>query len=135
MKADFPDLHKVYQMLATSRPSTASIERVHSLFTGVMTKLRNRINKEVLCKLVFIKSNELFGTLKENYKMTDDLDQLAKEKETFDAFCEATVAFQEDEVVVDPEVQVVYPTFIEEDSDEDMLDVNDEDMAVENNFE
>ena len=119
------DLMTVYKILVTFRPFTASIERIHSLFTGIMTKNRNRMNKEVLCKLVFIKANEMFGSLKEKYKMNEDLNKLVKEEEEFEAFCESTIALQVKIIDLDSEVHMEYPNFVEEVSSGDMFDEDD----------
>ena len=100
MQADFPELHKVFQSLSTSRPSTATVERVHTLFTMVMTKLRNRMSPDVLCMLVFIKANLLFGTDIKNYRITDDPALLEEENNIYKAFAESTVALKDDALII-----------------------------------
>ena len=100
MQEDYPELFRIFQQLSTSRPSTATVERVHTLFTLVMTKLRNRMNPLVLCMLVFLKANDLFGSEIKNFRLADDPNTLTDESEIYGGFAASTLALKEDPEVI-----------------------------------
>ena len=49
------DLLRVFDRICTATPSSASIERVHCLYTNLMTKLRGSLGDMTVVQLVFLK--------------------------------------------------------------------------------
>ena len=72
---------KVFERIATSTPTSASIERVHSLYTLLLSKLRARMGDNTVIQLVFLKANDLYGVSCCNWKSVQNLKQLQVELE------------------------------------------------------
>ena len=86
----FPELLKVYNRIITMTPSSATVERVHSMFTAILSKFRNRMSCATVIKLFMVKANWLFGANPRYWKSMfekRELDIIFKEQQIFERFC------------------------------------------------
>ena len=95
-------LADLYMKIETANPTTATVERLHSLYTALATKTKNRIHDKTLIMLGHIKFNMLYGNqLNDDWKSLKKFDPKDEAKMRFiKEFAEANFDWEEEVVPI-----------------------------------